>query len=363
MVGVFVVFTIPAGREELCLPWKHLAFICLFQIPAYRLGEAFPRGVKAVEGGKEFKEVNHTPINLLFALPFLLMFHPSPVFCPSVVGSLLQGWQTGEQRFPLKHPTSVVSDAVWSKNVPTPHLLTLCHAPERFGRSRRVGRALHSPGHGRCVPVALVQARVSFVGNKNCCKEPIANLLSLYFPFNNMHLLYRLGPFLIWRQKSFSKSQPVRENVVKIHRNILLWHCLRDLRKKKKKKTFIEEDRVGFFLWRSIEDAGQVVELGSEIYLSEIIFLILVRSFLGMKVALKLCFVYFVSLWLSMNTSKAGEGAGAQSLWEAAEGAKEAQGRPYGPLQLPELGQGWSCLPGNMCQDKRKWPQVVPGKL
>lgn len=54
----------------LCLLWKHLELIWFFQIPACRLGEVIPRGGKALEGGKHFKEVNHTPIHLVFGLPF-----------------------------------------------------------------------------------------------------------------------------------------------------------------------------------------------------------------------------------------------------------------------------------------------------
>lgn len=81
--------------------------------------------------------------------------------------------------------------------MPTPDLWAFCDAPERFGSRRRAecGQGTASPGRGRCVLVALVQARVSFVGNKNYCEEPIANLLSRPFPFINMHLLYRLGFF------------------------------------------------------------------------------------------------------------------------------------------------------------------------
>lgn len=51
-MGVFVAFTVPAGREELCLPWKCLEFICLFQIQHVDLEKHFP------EGAKHLKEEN-----------------------------------------------------------------------------------------------------------------------------------------------------------------------------------------------------------------------------------------------------------------------------------------------------------------
>lgn len=72
-----------------------------------------------------------------------------------------------------------MAGGVGNKKVPPAHLVALCDAPERFeGQEGSVGRALHSPGHGRCVPAALVQASVSFVGNKNYWEGPIANVSS-----------------------------------------------------------------------------------------------------------------------------------------------------------------------------------------
>lgn len=47
-------------------------------------------------------------------------------------------------------------------------------------------------------------------------------------------------------------------------------------------------------------------------------------------------------------------------------GGKEAQGRPYHTLQLPEkrlLKGGWLLIPGNLRQDEKKWPQAAPGEV
>lgn len=47
-------------------------------------------------------------------------------------------------------------------------------------------------------------------------------------------------------------------------------------------------------------------------------------------------------------------------------GGKEAQGRPYHTLQLPEkrlLKGGWLLIPGNLRQDEKKWPQAAPGRF
>lgn len=74
--GGFAVLSVPVGREELqpslvlCLPLKHLKFICLFKFQHVDLEKHFPEGTKALEGGKQFKEVNLSPVNLLFTLHF-----------------------------------------------------------------------------------------------------------------------------------------------------------------------------------------------------------------------------------------------------------------------------------------------------
>lgn len=93
-----MVFAVPAGREELqpslvlCLPLKHLKFICLFKFQHVELEKHFPEGGKALEGGKQFKEVNLTPVNLLFTL----LFSPevsSPLSATLFQRSTSAGWE------------------------------------------------------------------------------------------------------------------------------------------------------------------------------------------------------------------------------------------------------------------------------
>jgi len=99
-----VVFAVPVAREELQLslvlhlPLKHLKSICLFKFQHVDLEEHFPEGDKALEGGKQFKEVNCTQVNLLF----ILLFSPevsSQLSIPLCVHSALAGWERL-----LKHP-------------------------------------------------------------------------------------------------------------------------------------------------------------------------------------------------------------------------------------------------------------------
>lgn len=117
-----------------------------------KLEEHFPEGRKALEGGEEFKEVNHTPVNPLFTL----------LFSPEVSSQLFT--------------TPIMSDAICNRNGPTRHPSRLFHATESSGWVIRL--VLKGPYQWiNFTPVSHVGIRRLITKNKQQWKSALLSFL------------------------------------------------------------------------------------------------------------------------------------------------------------------------------------------